>query len=110
MEKIFYSSKEVSKMLDVEKSTLYFWEKSFEGINPRRARKSGERQYTQKDITTLRTIKYLLKDRKMTIEGAKHELKKKNKEHTMRVEVITELKNIKTKLTELQNKFIEIKQ
>ncbi|MBF1047554.1 MAG: MerR family transcriptional regulator, partial [Porphyromonadaceae bacterium] len=36
----------------------------------------GARRYTQQDIENIRTVQYLLRVRKFTIEGAQDELKR----------------------------------
>ena len=50
--------------------TIRFWEKEFKQIKPKIL--TGKRRYyDQKSIDTLTKVKYLLKDRGMTINGAK---------------------------------------
>ena len=50
-----------------------YWEKEFRQINPKKI--NGRRYYTSKDIETIKMIKFLLKNRKMTITGVKNILK-----------------------------------
>ena len=53
--KLYFSISEVAQMFDVNESTLRFWEKEFDIINPRKTSK-GTRFYKQKDKkeTTIR--------------------------------------------------------
>ena len=57
---------------------LRFWEKEFSEIRPT-ILKGNRRYYNQKQIEKIKYIKYLLKDKGLTIKGAKNILKgKKN--------------------------------
>lgn len=56
---------------------IRFWEKRFKEIRPRLIQ-NNRRYYNQKDVEMLKLIIYLLKDQKLTIDGAKKLLKKKN--------------------------------
>tara|TARA_B100001741_G_C16432505_1_gene541611 strand:+ start:332 stop:709 length:378 start_codon:yes stop_codon:yes gene_type:complete len=50
--------------------TIRFWEKHFKNIKPTIL--SGKRRYySEKDVDTIRLIKFLLKDQGLTINGAK---------------------------------------
>jgi DNA-binding transcriptional MerR regulator len=49
---------------------LRFWEKEFPQLKPK-LRARGRRYYTQENINFLKKIHYLLKDKGMTIKGAK---------------------------------------
>ena len=70
-EKLYYNIGEISKAFDIKPSLLRFWEKEFKQIKPRIF--SGKRRYyDQKNIETLRKIKFLLKEKGLTINGAKN--------------------------------------
>lgn len=102
--KLYYSIGEVAKMLDVNASQLRFWEREFNNIKPK-VNSRGHRIYTADDIQELRIVQYLLKDKRMTIEGAKLHLK--DKKHTFLeniagVNVIDELLKIKNELAEIR--------
>ena len=56
---------------------IRFWEKRFKEIKPRLIQ-NNRRYYNQKDVEMLKLIIYLLKDQKLTIDGAKKLLKNKN--------------------------------
>ena len=57
---------------------LRFWEKKFSEIRPT-ILKGNRRYYNQKRVDKIKYIKYLLKDKGLTIKGAKNILKgKKN--------------------------------
>ena len=49
--------------------TIRFWEKKFKQIKPKKF--SGNRRfYSDKDVSTLKFVRYLLKDQRLTINGA----------------------------------------
>ncbi len=55
---------------------LRFWEKEFSGIRPL-ILKGNRRYYDQKQVNKIKYIKFLLKDKGLTIKGAKNILKEK---------------------------------
>ena len=74
LDKLYYSIGEVAEMLNVNASLIRYWEKEFPGIKPRKNKK-GNRNFTKEDIAYLRNIHYLVKERGMTLDGAKKHLK-----------------------------------
>ncbi len=68
-----YRIGEVSKMLQLKSYVLRFWESEFPQLKPRRTEK-GQRLYTEQDVALLRTIRNLLHERGLTIDGARKEL------------------------------------
>ena len=65
-----YKIGEAATLLNLKTYVLRFWETEFPQIAPVRTEK-GQRLYTQKDIETLKRIRFLLHDRGLTIEGAR---------------------------------------
>ena len=57
------------------KNTLRYWEKEFKQIKPTLIR--NRRYYSEKQINIIKLIKFLLKDKGMTINGVKNVLKSK---------------------------------
>lgn len=102
--KLYYSISETAKMFDINESTLRYWEKEFDIISPRKT-ESGARFYKQEDIDNVRLVYHLLKERGMTIAGAKQKLKD-NKETTIRQEeIVNRLKGIKQELLGIKEAF-----
>lgn len=102
--KLFYSISEVAQMFDVNESTLRFWEKEFDIIHPRKTEK-GTRYYKQEDIDAVRLVYHLVKERGLTLAGARQKLKN-NKEATVRQEeIVNRLKQIKEELTQIKKAF-----
>ncbi|MBS3740942.1 MAG: MerR family transcriptional regulator [Candidatus Cloacimonetes bacterium] len=105
--KYYYTIGETSKITGLEPHVLRYWETEFSQLNPIR-RKSSNRKYTQKDIKLIRKIKYLLYEKKYTIEGAKKRLKSRDKVKiqpdlfSQDKKAIKTLKKIKKELSEIQ--------
>lgn len=74
VEKLYWTIGEVAGELQVNSSVLRYWEKEFGVLRPRRDSK-GDRSYTRDDIRKLQMIRYLLKDRGFTIQGAREHLR-----------------------------------
>ena len=95
--KLYYSIGEVADMFGVNQSLLRFWEKEFPQISPRTIGR-GIRQYRKEDVETIGLIYHLVKEKGMTLPGARQRLKD-NKEATIRnYEIVNRLKAIKDEL------------
>lgn len=96
--KLFYSIKEVADMFGVTDTLLRYWEKEFPIISPKKGSRNV-RQYTKEDLEQIKLVYHLVKEKGMTLEGAKKALrgnKKGGTDHTM--EVVTRLQGIKAEL------------
>ena len=101
IKKIYYSIGEVAAMFDVNKSLIRFWEKEFSIIKPKKNKK-GNRYFTEKDINNFKIIFHLVKERGYTLDGAKKKLRE-NKEGTIKnVEIVNQLKDIRTQLVAIR--------
>lgn len=98
--KKYYKIGDVSELLDLPQSTLRFWEHEFSELRPRRSDK-GIRRYTPNDIDILRVIKFLIKDKGLTIDGAREHLKRNRHAVDKRHQTIQRLQEIRRGLTEL---------
>ena len=95
--KLYYSIGEVAEMFGVNQSLLRFWEKEFPQISPKTTGR-GIRQYRKEDVETIGLIYHLVKEKGMTLPGARQRLKD-NKEATVRnYEIVNRLKAIKDEL------------
>ncbi|MBN2215574.1 MAG: MerR family transcriptional regulator [Bacteroidales bacterium] len=102
VEKLYYSIGEVARIFGVNTSLIRFWEKEFDIIKPKKNKK-GNRFFTKQDIDHFHLIYHLVKERGMTLNGAKKKLKD-NKEDTFNnFEVIKSLNEIKDLLTEIKD-------
>jgi DNA-binding transcriptional MerR regulator len=100
-QKQYYAIGEVAAMFKVNTSLIRFWETEFNEIKPRKNKK-GDRFFTPTDVKTIQLIHFLLRQKKLTIEGAKEYLKAHNHDGTAKLEMIRSLEKIKAFLLELK--------
>ena len=113
----YKSISEVAEMLNLVNSktgsltthTLRFWEKEFKQIKPKLF--SGNRRYYDKNaIDLLKKIKFLLKDKGMTINGVKKQLNSKDSELDEITNISINTKSIlKTKLSKISKIIKDLK-
>lgn len=72
--KLYYSISEVSRLTGLEAYVLRYWETEFDELRPQKNR-AGNRIYSNRDIKFILRIKELLREKRYTIEGAKHILR-----------------------------------
>ena len=89
--KMYYSIGEVAKMFGVNESLLRYWEKEFPIIAPRKA--GGN----------IRLIYHLVKEKGMTLQGAKQRLKTSREKTISSSEVVARLKVVREELVALRS-------
>ena len=99
--KLYYSMGEVAEMLDVEPSLVRFWEGKFDIIKPKRNKK-GNRMFTPGDVDNLKTIYHLVKERRMTLEGAQKQMKANRSGIGRDMELAERLHSIRSLLLEVR--------
>jgi len=100
-EKHYYSIGEVAAKFGLAPSTLRFWEKEFDTIKPFKNKK-GDRFYTLEDIDHLALINHLVKERGMTLKGAKTKIKENKSETENTFEIVQKLQQIRGYLLEIR--------
>jgi DNA-binding transcriptional MerR regulator len=106
IEKVFYSIGEVADMFQVNTSHIRFWENEFDILKPQKNKK-GNRLFTKDDIENIKLIYHLVKERGLTLKGAKQKLKD-NKEDTLdKHELVDRLKTIRQMLIDIKEKMEE---
>ena len=101
---------EVAKILDLvnrkkgtmSTHTIRFWEKEFKQIKPK-IFSGSRRYYDENSINILKKIKYLLKDKGMTLNGVKKVLNSENSDIDLSYNATINQKKI------INNKLIKIK-
>ena len=101
-EKRYYTIGEVAKAFEVNTSLLRYWEKQFKEIQPKK-KTSGIRKYTPQDVQNIKLIYHLLKEKGMTIEGAKNQLKDSKSSEENKMDVLKKLERIKKELENLRD-------
>lgn len=102
IEKVFYSISEVADMFGVNQSNIRFWENEFDILKPHKNAK-GNRMFTPEDIENLKIIYHLLREKGMTIKGAKKKLKENKEDTVQNIEVISRLQEIRQTLVEIRD-------
>jgi DNA-binding transcriptional MerR regulator len=102
IEKLYYSIGEVADMFDVNTSLIRFWEKEFDVLKPKKNKK-GNRLFTKEDLENLHIIYHLVKERGLTLKGAKKKMKENREDTVNNFEVIQSLDNIKKLLLEIKD-------
>lgn len=101
VEKLYYTIGEVADMFHVNTSLIRYWEKEFDIIKPKKNKK-GNRLFTRKDIDNFHIIYHLVKERGMTLKGAKKKIKENKEEEEYNFEIVKSLEQIKEMLLEVK--------
>jgi len=115
----YKSISEVAKLLNLvnpkngklNTHTIRFWEKQFKQIKPKKLA-GNRRYYDQKSIIILKKIKFLLKEKGLTINGAKKVLDNNNSiklDEYQKNFISVDSKEIKNKLINISNLIKDIK-
>lgn len=101
-EKIYYSMGEVAEMFDVNQSLLRHWESKFDCLRPHK-NKRGNRMFSAEDIEKLKQIYHLVKERGMTLEGARKVMRgASGKELARDTKLLERLQRIRAALVEVR--------
>lgn len=103
-EKLYYSIAEVAEMLGVNLSTLRFWEKEFPHICPKKTDKRT-RFYTQENIDEIKLVYHLVKEKKLTLEGAKKRLRENKEGITKNHEIVLRLQAMQKEIKQIRSQF-----
>ena len=98
--KRYYSIGEVAKAFQVKPSLLRFWEKEFKEIQPKK-KESGTRKYTPDNLKQIQYVYHLIKEKGMTIAGAKKQLELKISGTPKQV-LLSKLEKIKSTLENIK--------
>lgn len=102
IEKLYYSIGEVADMFDVNTSLIRFWEKEFDIIKPKKNKK-GNRLFTNEDVDNFHIIFHLVKERGMTLKGARKKIKENRDDTLNNFQIIKSLNNIRSMLLEIRD-------
>ncbi len=72
-QKLYYKIGEACRVVDIQPYVLRYWETEFAILQPTKSR-SGQRVYSERELSVIRRIKELLYDEGYTIAGAKKKL------------------------------------
>lgn len=101
-EKRYYSLRETEQETGVPASTLRYWEKQFDELNPRKDG-HGNRYYTREDQEVIKRIKYIRDELHITrIEAIRKELRNNEKHSDERQSALEILLRVKDELCEIR--------
>ncbi len=92
-DKLYFRIGEVSDLVGVEPHVLRYWESEFPSVGPKKSG-TGRRMYRRKEVELLLKIKYLLYEKKYTIEGARLYLQTEGKTKKRRQPVKAEQRDL----------------
>lgn len=93
-------------MFQVNTSHIRFWENEFDSLKPLKNKK-GNRLFTKEDIEQIKLIYHLVKERGMTLKGAKQKLKDNKTSTVDNHELVDRLKNIRQMLIDIKDELDE---
>lgn len=100
--KLYYTMGEVTTMFEVNASQIRFYEREFDIIQPKKNKK-GNRLFTQEDISNLKIIFNLVKDKGYTLQGAREFLRQNKNEARENQRVVESLEKLKNFLLEVRD-------
>jgi len=102
MEKMYYKIGEVAEILGEEVSAVRFWADAFpQFIKPERNAKNN-RIFPKKDLEMMKLIHFMIKEQGMTLAGVRKRLEENRDGMEHKMEIVTRLKEIRSKLVEVQ--------
>ena len=102
IEKVYFSLRETELETGIPASTLRYWEKQFNELNPRKDG-HGNRYYTREDQEVIKRIKYIRDELKITrIEAIRKELSSNAKRSDERQAALDILLRVKEELCEIR--------
>jgi len=107
IEKVVFTIGEVADLMQTSTSTIRYWENQFDELKPQKNKK-GNRLFSKEDVELVRFIHHLVKERGLTIKGAKQKLKDNREETVHNYEIVKRLKEVKRQLLEIKDQLEEI--
>ena len=101
-QKQYYPISVVAKWFRVNISLLRFWENEFKILRPKKNKK-GDRFFRPEDVKNLQLIYYLLRQKKLTINGAIKHLNSYKEQTEANMQLISTLNEFKSFLLELKS-------
>ncbi len=95
-----YSIGEVEEITGVKAHVLRYWEDVIPGFAPQKDI-GGRRIYSQMEMELISRLKYLIYEKKFTIEGARNQILDDADTINENFELINQIRTLKNELTEL---------
>ena len=95
-----YSIGEAEELTGIKSHILRYWEEVIPGFAPKKDL-GGRRIYTERDIDLILLLKYLINERKFTIEGARDEILRETMNYDSKAEVLDSIRQIRSELSQM---------
>ena len=95
-----YSIGEAEELTVIKSHILRYWEEVIPGFAPKKDL-GGRRIYTERDIDLILRLKYLINERKFTIEGARDEILRETMNYDSKAEVLDSIRQIRSELSQM---------
>ena len=95
-----YSIGEAEELTGIKSHILRYWEEVIPGFAPKKDL-GGRRIYTGRDIDLILRLKYLINERKFTIEGARDEILRETMNYDSKAEVLDSIRQIRSELSQM---------
>jgi len=97
---VTYSIGEAEELTGIKSHILRYWEEVIPGFAPKKDL-GGRRIYTERDIDLILRLKYLINERKFTIEGARDEILRETMNYDSKAEVLDSIRQIRSELSQM---------
>ena len=95
-----YSIGEAEELTGIKSHILRYWEEVIPGFAPKKDL-GGRRIYTERDIDLILRLKYLINERKFTIERARDEILRETMNYDSKAEVLDSIRQIRSELSQM---------
>jgi DNA-binding transcriptional MerR regulator len=97
---VTYSIGEAEELTGIKSHILRYWEEVIPGFAPRKDL-GGRRIYSERDIDLILRLKYLINERKFTIEGARDEILRETADYDSKADSLDAIRQIRAELSAL---------
>lgn len=94
-----YSIGQIEELTGIKSHVLRYWEEVIPGFAPQKDF-GGRRIYSQKELDMILRLKYLINEKKFTIEGARDQIIAESEQVQNNFDAIHEIHSIREELTE----------
>ncbi len=95
-----YSIGEVEELTGIKSHILRYWEEVIPCFAPKKDL-GGRRIYSERDLDMILRLKFLINERKFTIEGARDEILRENTTYDQKAETLDAIRQIRSELSQL---------
>ncbi|MGI5070848.1 MerR family transcriptional regulator [Treponema pectinovorum] len=95
-----YSIGEAEEITGIKSHILRYWEEVIPGFAPRKDL-GGRRIYSERDIDLILRLKYLINEKKFTIEGARDEILRETSSYDSKAELLDSIRQIRSELSNI---------